>query len=403
MTSRERILAGLDHQPVDRVPVDLGSTGQSGIAAIAYRRLRQYLGFPGDQPRVSDLVQMLAEIEEDILERFGSDTRALSGPTGSFNLLRERWKPFPLADGSQCLVPGDFAPTQSANGAFVLERNGQAIASMPKGGFYFDSLTKAPGAASVDLDRFEVWTYPDAYFEHMEREAERLHRETDKAIVAWFGPPYELFYGMGQGDFEEWMVNFVTEPEYVEGLYHKIVDRWIENLERLHRAVGDKLHVLQLCDDLGTQNAPFLSTQMFRDLVMPAYRRGIDWIHANTSWKVLFHSDGAIFPLIPSLIEMGIDALNPIQTTAEGMDLAAIKREFGDRLTLWGASGDSQQKLTYGKPEDIASEVRAHLEILQPHDGGLVFASVHNIQAGVPPENIVALFDTALNFQLTHA
>lgn len=399
MTPRERILAALNHNPVDCVPVDLGSTGQSGIAAIAYRRLRQHLGLPGDQPRVSDLVQMLAEIDDDVLRRFRSDTLPLAGATGSFGMRREGWKPFPLADGSTCLVPGGFSPRQDPNGDFVLEQHGRDIARLPKGGYYFDSLGTAPGAASVEIEAFDVWTFPDEHFHHLAQESERLINETDKALVMWFGPPFELFYGMGQGDFEEWMINFVSEPEYVEALYAKIIDRWVENLQRLERAVGNNLHVLQFCDDLGTQNAPFLSTEMFREQVMPAYKRGIDWIHANTDWKVLMHSDGAIFPLIPSLIEMGIDALNPIQTTATGMDLAAIKNDFGDKITLWGASGDSQNNLTSGTPETVREEVSRHLEILKPLDGGVVFASVHNVQASVPPENIVALFDTALNFQ----
>lgn len=398
MTSRERIRAALDHRPVDRVPIDLGGTGQSGIATIAYGRLRNYLALPERSPKVSDLVQMLAEVDTDVLNRFGSDTVPLTGETGSFGMKRENWKPFALADGSTCLVPGGFTPELKPDGSLVVVQGGREIASMPKGGFYFDSLTKAPGAAGMDPESFQVWTYPDSYFQRMARESERLFNETDKAIVAWFGPPYELFYGMGQGDFEEWMVNFAGEPEYVEALYAKIIERWIENLEGLERAVGDRLHVLQFCDDLGTQSAPFLSVDMFREQVMPAYQRGIDWIHANTDWKVLMHTDGAIFPLIPSLIEMGVDALNPIQTTAAGMDLAAIKREFGDRIALWGASGDSQNNLTSGSPETVAAEVSHHLEILRPLEGGTVFASVHNIQATVPPENIVALFDTALNF-----
>ncbi len=194
------------------------------------------------------------------------------------------------------------------------------------------------------------------------------------------------------------MVTFASEPEYVDELYDKIVTRWIENLAKLYEAVGDRLHVLQFCDDLGTQSAPFLSTTMFRERVMPAYRRGIEWIHAHTPWKVLMHSDGAIFPLIPSLIEMGVNALNPIQTTAVGMDLVRIKEEFGARLTLWGASGDSQNTLTFGTPDDVRAEVRKHLEILLPLSGGLIFSAVHNIQATVPPENIVALFDSALDF-----
>jgi len=254
---------------------------------------------------------MLAEIDPKISERFGSDTVALSGPTAAFGVRRENWKPFRLADGSECLVPGDFEPVIKLDGSLIVSRKGWDLAKMPAGGYYFDSLTKALGAFHPDLSTYEPRSFPDDHFEFLGHEAARSHAETDKALVIGFGPPYELFYGMGQGDFEEWMVTFASEPEYVDEIYGRMIDRWIENLEKLWQAVGDKLHVLQFCDDLGTQNAPFLSTEMFRDRVMPAYRRGIDWIHTHTPWKVLMHSDGAIFPLIPSLLEMGIDALNP--------------------------------------------------------------------------------------------
>lgn len=399
MTSRERILAALNHQPVDRIPVDLDGTGQSGIAAAAYRNLRRHLRLPDTLPRVSDLVQMLAEVEPDVLERFRSDTVALRGPCGSFSLPRGDWKPFRFGSGLECLVPGAFEPDTEPDGSLIIRRSGHRVAQMPGDGFYLDSLVKAPGATHPDLGSFEVWTYPDEHFAWLAKESERLFRTTDKAVVIGFGPPYELFYGMGQGDFEEWMVTFVSEPDYVDEIFGKLIDRWIENLSRLHQAVGGHVQVLQFCDDFGTQSAPFLSVEMFRERVMPAYRRGIDWIHRHTPWQVLLHSDGAIFPLIPSLIEMGIDALNPIQTTAAGMDLARIKADFGDRITLWGASGDSQNNLTSGPSESVRQEAHRHLEILQPLEGGVVWASVHNIQANVPPENILALLDAPRHFE----
>lgn len=402
LTPRQRILAAVERRPVDRVPIDLGSTGQSGIAAIAYQKLRVHLGMEPRPARVTDLVQMLADIEPEIADRFGSDTVTVPPATSSFGFLRERWKPFRLADGSYCEVPGDFTPREEADGSLVLSCHGRDVAKMPSGGYYFDSLTKGPGATHPDLSTFHVWEFPGGTIEHMGRECHRLASETDKAVVSWFGPPFELFNGIGQGDFEEWMCTFASEPEYVAELYRMTVDRWIENLQALWRAAGEDLHVLQFCDDLGAQSAPFLSVTMFRDLVMPAYKRGIDWIHENTPWKVLMHTDGAIFPLIPSIIEMGVDALNPIQTTAAGMDLKSLKENFGPRIAFWGASGDSQNNLTSGTPESVAAEVRRHLDILDPLQGGLIFASVHNIQATVPPENIVALFDTALGKSSTN-
>ena len=214
------------------------------------------------------------------------------------------------------------------------------------------------------------------------------------AVIVKMGPPYELFFGLGIGDFSAWMITLATEPEYVAALYEKLAEAWIANLRRFHAAVGERVQILQFNDDLGTQDAPFLSPAMFGERVMPYYKRGLDWVHENTSWKVFMHNDGAICPFLPMLVEMGVDILNPVQTTAKGMDPGRLKAEFGDRLTFWGAACDCQGTLAFGPPEQVAAEVEENLRILAP-GGGYVCAAVHNIQAGVPPENVVSLFDTA--------
>ncbi len=265
---------------------------------------------------------------------------------------------------------------------------------MPKDGFYFDRLEKYPGAAHVDLDTFQPPLLADEHCDHYRAQAEALYQNTDFAIVAPMGPPYELFYGLGTGDFESWVVTFATEPEYVDVLYEKLVEAWLENLKRFVDAVGNRVQVLQICDDFGTQQSTFVSPKMFRERIMPFYKRGLDWIHEHTEMKVLLHSDGALMPLIPSLIEMGVDILNPVQTSAKGMDAAELKQRFGDQLVFWGGSLDCQQTLPFGTPEDVAREVEEHMRAFSP-GGGYVFAPVHNIQAGVPAENVIAMFDAA--------
>jgi uroporphyrinogen decarboxylase len=401
MNSRERIIAAINHQPVDRVPIDFGGTRQSGISVWAYENLRERLGLrTGNLPRIFDVYQMLAEIEQDVAERFGSDCVALNRPAVAFGIHNENWKPYTFPDGLCAEVPGAFHPESDGNGGLVLKRNGQDIAAMPRAGFYFDRFEKYPGAAHPDLTQWRAPRVDDATLEHYHREAEALFTQTDKAIVAAFGPPYELFNGIGQGDFEEWMMTFASEPEYVDELYAEIVDAWIENLRGFHAAVGDRVQVVQICDDFGTQNAPFLSVNMFRDRLLPAYKRGLDWIHANTSWKVLLHSDGAIVPLLPSIIEMGVDILNPVQTSATGMDPERLKSEFGGKIAFWGGSCDAQGTFAHGTPAEVAAETERNLAILAP-GSGLVCATIHNIQANVAPDNIIALFDTAKNFHLS--
>jgi uroporphyrinogen decarboxylase len=189
-------------------------------------------------------------------------------------------------------------------------------------------------------------------------------------------------------------MTLASEPEYVRALLEKTTCVWIKNLERVARALGDKVQVLQLTDDFGTQTSLLLSVKMFRELIMPYYKRGLDWVHQHTQMKVMLHSDGAIFPLIPSLIEMGVDILNPVQVNATAMDPARLKNEYGNKIVFWGGAVDCQRTLPLGKREDVAREVEANVKAFAP-GGGYVCAAVHNIQQGVPPENIVALFDTA--------
>jgi len=393
MNSRERILCTLRHEQPDRLPVDLGGTRQTGIAASTYHALKQQLGL-ASPTRVFDLYQMLAEVERPVMERFGADVVGLYRPDVAFGIRNERWKPWRMFDGTPVEVPGDFEPVIEENGGLTILRGNEPIAHMPKDGFYFDRLEKYPGAAHIELEGYTPPTLTAEQCAWFAAQAKAYYENTDLAIVAPLGPPYELFYGLGTGDFESWMMTLATEPEYVSSLYEKLVDAWLINLQRFVEAVGDRVQVLQICDDLGTQESLFLSVRMFRELVMPHYQRGIDWIHRHTKMKVLLHSDGAIMPLIPSLIEMGVDCLNPIQTSAAGMDPVELKNRFGRELVFWGGSLDCQKTLPYGTPAEVAAEVRRHVEIFSP-GGGYVFGSVHNIQAGVPPENVLAMFDTA--------
>ncbi len=394
MNSRERVVCAISHRPPDRLPIDLGGTRQSGIAASTYHQLAKHLGVPS-RTRVFDVYQMLAEVERPIMERFGADVVGLNRPEIAFGIRNENWKPWQLFDGTPVEVPGGFDPVTEENGNLVLVRDGEVIARMPRGGFYFDRFNKYPGAAHVDLETYQAPILTPDQCAHLHDQSKALWQNTDFAIIAPMGPPFELFYGLGTGDFEAWMITLATEPDYAYALHEKLVDAWIENLKRFVEAVGERVQIIQINDDFGTQQAPFLSVEMFRRQIMPHYRRGLEWIHQHTDMKVFLHSDGAIFPLIPSLIEMGVDILNPVQTSAHGMDAVELKKQFGDKLTFWGASLDCQKTLPYGSPDDVAREVRALVETFAP-GGGYVFASVHNIQAGVAPENIVAMFDAAL-------
>lgn len=394
MNSRQRVLAALEHREPDRVPIDIGGTRQSGIAASTYHKLKERLGLR-TPTRVYDVYQMLAEIERPVLERFGADIVGLQRPVVAFGIRNEHWKPWQLFDGTPVEVPGGFSPAVQPNGDLLLRHpDGRPLARMPQGGYYFDRVDQFPGAAHADPETLPLPLLTSEECDHLHAQAEAWYHQSDLAIVAAMGPPYELFFGLGTGDFQAWMITLATEPDYVEALYERLVEAWLENLRRFSEAVGDRVQVLQFNDDLGTQNAPFLSLAMFRRLIMPYYQRGLDWVHRNTKMKVFMHNDGAIFDFLPTLIEMGVDVLNPVQTTARGMDPGKLKAKFGDRLVFWGGSCDCQGTLAFGTPDQVAREVEEHVRILAP-GGGYVFTSVHNVQAQVPPENVIALYDTA--------
>jgi uroporphyrinogen decarboxylase len=272
--------------------------------------------------------------------------------------------------------------------------DGVPQAKMLKDGSFFSRLGKFPGAAHLDVDKWEPHYWTNEEVECVQAEAEWLDKNTQYALLCCVNPPQELFTGMGTGDFAAWWMTLGSEPEYVNELFEKTVDVWMSNLKRVAAAVGDKVHILQLTDDFGTQDSLLLSVRMFRERLMPHYKRGLDWVHQNTNMKVLLHTDGAIFPLIPSLIEMGVDILNPVQLSAKGMDAERLKQTYGDKVAFWGGAVDCQRTLPFGTAEEVAREVETNVKILG-QGGGYVCAAVHNILHGVPAENVVALFDTA--------
>jgi uroporphyrinogen decarboxylase len=395
LTSRERVLRAINHREPDRVPVDLGGLPQSGIAASTYHKLKQRLGLH-TPTRVTDLIDMLAEVEQPVRERLGVDVvRVLRPETNpGIGYRMENWKPWTLFDGTPVEVPGDFNPVLEPGGGYAMMRDGTPIARMIKDDSYFNRVGRSAGAAHVDVEKFQPAPIGNRDLEFMQAQAEWLHGNTEYALVCSCGPQPSLFTGLGGGDFAGWCMTLSTEPDYAHALLEKAVDAWIGNLKLVAAALGDKVQILHLTDDFGTHESLLLSARMFRSLIMPHYKRGLDWIHQNTQMKVLLHSNGAVFPLIPSLIEMGVDILHPVQITAKGMDPARLKETYGSQIVFWGGAVDCQRTLPLGTPEEVAREVETNVKILGA-GGGYVCGAVHNIQPGVPAENVFALFDAA--------
>ncbi|MGQ9681186.1 MAG: uroporphyrinogen decarboxylase family protein [Anaerolineae bacterium] len=411
MTSRERLRAAINHRQPDRVPLDLGATPVTGIAAGAYACLRRALHLPEKPVKVDEPFQVLAQVDDDIREALGVDTVGLSLPVTFFGFRNEDWKPWQLFDGTPVLVPSKFMVRPDDRGDLLLYPGGDTTvppsARMPYGGYYFDAIVRQE---PIDWERMDPaeWVeqmysvYSDEDLHYLEAEARRLYETTDRAIVALlsgagFGdiahvPGPWLAHPKGIRDPQEWYVAHATHPEYIHGIFARQCDIALENARLLWQAVGSKVDVVFVSGtDLGSQDRAFLAPAMYRSLYKPFHQRVNEWIHRHTTWKVFFHTCGSIVELLDDLVEAGVDIINPVQCSAKGMDPAFLKREYGDRLVFWGGGVDTQGTLPFGTPEQVYEQVRERIRVLAP-GGGFVFNTIHNIQQTVPVENLLALF-----------
>jgi uroporphyrinogen decarboxylase len=409
MTSRERVVATLNHQEPDRVPIDFGSNFNTGVNVIAYNRLKKHLGIRS--PTHSRyVIPMLAAPELDdgleMLQRMGGDVLPLPRLFVD-GMASKDWKPWTLKDGSVCLVPGKFNPEENEDGALDLVFQGVPQFRMPKDGHYFDRIF-TPLSSVESLRQLEeilpvlrthrAFNWADAELEVMAEWGRRAHEETDYAIL---GDPYTLsFYqpGFELFGYEKFFVFLAAEPEIVHCWMDFLAESHLANLAHYLEAVGDYIQVIIMVDDYGQQKGPQISTRMFQEYFKPCMTRICDLVHERCPHlKVLLHSCGSIVPLIPEFIEAGIDALNPVQITAEHMDPAVLKREFGEHIAFWGGGIGTQTTLCHGTPDDVREEVKSTLEIFKP-GGGYVFTPDHNIQENISPEKILAVYKTAQEF-----
>jgi len=379
MTSRERVLAACNFHEPDRVPIDLGgSAGASGIHVLAYDRLRAHLGLSYGSVKCNDLMQQLAVVEGDVRERFGLDVVAVDGTC----VLRE-WESYHLFDGLDVQMPAGLNLERLPDGEWRFTDVYGRVFRKPPSSYYFDAVD---GMGWHNLSP----PLTDEILEQIQEYTDTLYRETDLAICARFG-------GGFASHNPQFLIDLVLEPERVEDTLARRCDDTIRLYERIHQAIGDRTFCIVFADDLGTQKGPMMAPEMFARQIAPHYKRFCDWLHANTSWKLYLHSCGAIEPLIETLIWAGVDILNPVQTSAIGMDPRALKRKYGGRIVFWGGGSDTQQVLGFVRPEQVADHVRERLAILSP-GGGFVFNQVHAIQANVDPLSICAMLDAARKY-----
>jgi uroporphyrinogen decarboxylase len=398
MTSRERVLAALNHRETDRVPVDFSGHRSSGIAAIAYPRLRNALGLPPGPVRVYDVIQQLAVVDEDVLDRFGVDAIELGR---GFALDDKSWTPWTLPDGTACFVPAWTRIEQDQGRWIIRSESGRILAHMPDGALYFEQ-TYFPFLEGDDLDivsdalQESMWTAIASPPGPIDSQtfadgAKRLRNQTDRAIIGLFGGNlFEIGQFFYRNDL--FMMLLAAEPQRAHRFLDKLVEIHLANLERFLAAVGEYIDIILFGDDLGMQTGPMISPQMYCEFFKP--RHTLLWNRAKelADVKVMLHCCGGVRELFPHLIEAGLDAINPVQISCSGMDAAELKAEFGRDVTFWGGGCDTRDILPNGTPEQVREHVKQQVEILRP-GGGFVFQQVHNILANVPPENVVAMFD----------
>jgi hypothetical protein len=413
MNSFERIQFALDHRQPDRPPLDLGASAVTGMSVASVYALRQalHLDSPGAPVKVVEPYQMLGEIAPDLLDALGVDVVGLGGPRTLFGFPNEKWKEWSF-NGTPVLVPGGFNTIPEADGSLLMYPEGDRTAlpsgHMPAGGYYFDTIVRQP---PIDDDRLdpednlqEFGPISAADLAHFQREYARLAGESSRPILANFGgtafgdialvPVPWIKQPRGIRDIAEWYMSTKSRRDYVWKVFERQCEIGIQNLEKILNVVGDRIAAVFITGtDFGTQAGPFISPKAYRDLYLPFHRAVNHWVHTHTPWKTFIHSCGSVAAFIPDFIEAGFDILNPVQTTAAGMDARGLKDRFGDRLTFWGGGVDTQNTLPFGTPDQIRAEVKERIEIFGK-GGGFVFNTVHNVQARTPAENLLALYDT---------
>jgi uroporphyrinogen decarboxylase len=380
-TSRKRVETALNHREPDRVPFDLGGSILTGIHEKAYRRLRQYLGLPEVDLRIEDPVQQLALVDEDVKQRLKVDVYGLNpGPPRryrddqwseeGYDKFRDEW-------GIEWWMPQD-------------------------GGFYYD-MRRHPLANIKTAHDLASVQFPDPLdpgrYEGLTEQAHQLMNVRHVAYILGRNAPGIFEVALWTRGFENYYCDMLTNRPLAEALLDVVLEIKMKYWARALELLGKNVMIVSEADDLCTQDRLLVGPDLYRQLIKPRHTKLFQFIrrHAQTDVKIFYHCCGAVASIIPDLIESGIDILNPVQVSAAGMDTKQLKRKFGNDITFWGGGVDTQRVLPRGTPAEVRQEVRRRIEDLAP-GGGFVFTTVHNIQADVPPENIMAMWEAVQEF-----
>ena len=380
MDSRQRLLTALAHQEPDRIPLDLGATQITGIHQLAYESLRKKLGLPHLEPTICDHIQGLATPDDDLAAHLGVDVRGL------FPLNSHNWNVTEQAEGDYRIYHDEWGITHRR--------------PYPDGLYY--SILKEPlNQPDLTAAQIQDYAWPDFSapwrIEGLRNQAE-AYRSAGYAVM--LKDPFAGIFEMAQRivGMENLLVMMAMDAYLAGVLFDKLTELKLEFWEMALPQLADIIDVISQADDYGSQASQIISPRMFRKQIKPHWQMVFDRIqHLAPGAYRFFHSCGNVRPLIPDFIELGVQILNPVHIRATGMEPAALKRDFGDALTFWGGGVDTQDVLPYGTSQQVKDDVRRNIESLAP-GGGYVFNTVHNIQADVPVENILAMYEALQEF-----
>jgi uroporphyrinogen decarboxylase len=412
MTSRERVLAAINHQQPDRVPIDLGATPSSGISAIAYSNLVKYLGHEDLPVWIYDVVQQLAQPHMSVIDRFGVDVLDIGR---EFNDHPSDWKPVTLANGANAFYPKWYNPVKMDDGSFqTYDDDGKtALSRMPISATFFDQtyfpyvdgypdsyrdLDAEMNRVMWARDAHSPWDHagePD-FWDTLREKALHLRNTSDKALLVVCG--CNLFeWGTFLRRMDNFLMDLMCDRPNVEKLLDELLMRHLATLEKVCNAVGDIVDIIRFGDDLGMTTGSFMDLETYRTLFKPRHKALCDYVKTHSQMHTFIHSCGSISLLMPDMIDAGIEIFNPVQTNAYNMDPLFLKKEFGNDCTFWGGGIETVGVLNNGTPQQVRDQVFERLEVFS-EGGGFVFNTVHNILPDVPPKNMIAMYEAIREF-----
>jgi uroporphyrinogen decarboxylase len=412
MTSRERVLAAINHKQPDRVPVDLSATPSSGISAIAYSNLVHHIGKDNLPVLIYDVVQQLAQPDDTILDMFDVDVIDIGR---AFNENLSDWKPTTLANGNPAYYPVWFNPVKQYDGSYhTYDDDGERVLSkMPVNGTFFDQTYfpyadgYPPDYSDLDAEMHRImwarhahspWDHSGEkdFWNTLRTKALHLRQTTDKALLIVCG--CNLFeWGTFLRRMDNFLMDLMCNQPNVEKLLDELLKRHLETLEKVCNAVGDVADIIRFGDDLGMTSGAFMPPDIYRKIFKPRHKILCEYVKSHSSMHTFIHSSGSISELMPDMIDAGIEIFNPVQTNAYRMEPEFLKKEFGDYCTFWGGGVETVGILNGNDQGRIREQVLKRMEVFST-GGGFVFNTVHNIMPDVPPQNIITMFKAIKEF-----